>query len=232
MVTVAAVAVSVPSDRSVAGGSPDPAFLFYSGTDFWRYGAFLYGGFLWSPAGQDHSGFTLKTLVAGGNFEYVSSGLGELIDGTKLSAAILPGWRFSRGRLTVSLFAGPTVQDYRLTPNDPGSLLHGFYLGAQADIDIWYQPSAATMAALDGSIASIGPTGYVRAAFGYRAVPPAFVGPEVEAIWCGDFDELEFGGHLTGLHVDALEWSMGSGWAMTSDRRSGPYLRLGVDARY
>jgi hypothetical protein len=229
---IASVALFTVPDRAAAGGAENPAFLLFSGTDFWRYGAFLYGGFLWSPAGQNSDGFTLKTLLDTGEFSYLSGGLDALVDGTKFAAAVLPGWRFSRDRLTVSLFAGPTVQDYRLFPYDPGSRLHGFYTGAQADVDIWYQPSAATMAALDGSIASIGPTGSVRAAFGYRLLPPAFIGPEIEEDWCADFDQFEFGGQITGLHIDALEWSMGSGFALTSDRRSGPYLRLGVNARY
>lgn len=41
-----------------AGSPADPSFLFFSGTDIWRYGAFLYGGLLWSPAGLDADGFT------------------------------------------------------------------------------------------------------------------------------------------------------------------------------
>ena len=44
--------------------------------------------------------------------------------------------------------------------------------------------------------------------------------------------QLEVGAHLTGLHVGGMEWSAGTGWSMDSDRRSGPYLRLGVSAKY
>ncbi len=35
-----------------------PSFLLFGGTDLWRYGQFLYGGALWSPAGLDRDGFT------------------------------------------------------------------------------------------------------------------------------------------------------------------------------
>jgi hypothetical protein len=177
-------------------------------------------------------GFTFKMLLDGGRYNYVSGTLEENIDGTKLSAAALPGWRLSRDGLTVSAFAGPVAQDYRLTPADPGSRLNGFYLGGEFAADIWYQPNPLTMAAINGAIISIGPTGYLRAAFGIRLLNSAFVGPEIEQLWCGDFEEIEFGAHITGLRIDALEWSMGSGWALTSDQRSGPYLRLGVNARY
>jgi hypothetical protein len=56
-VAVAALA-GIAVDRAEAGGPDDPHFLFFTGTDMWRYGAFLYGGALWSPAGLDKSGFT------------------------------------------------------------------------------------------------------------------------------------------------------------------------------
>lgn len=228
----AAVVVCAAGDRATAGGLDDRSFLLFTGTDIWRYGGFLYGGFLWSPKGLDHDGFTFKMLLDGGAYSYVSGALQQTVDGTKLSATALPGWRFTRGGLNVAVFAGPVVQDYRLTPNDPGSHLHGLYAGGETAVDIWYQPNAMTMAAFNGAIATIGPTGYARAAIGVRVLSAAFVGPEIKEIWCADFEELEFGAHLTGLRFNSVEWSMASGFALTSDQRSGPYLRLGVNARY
>jgi hypothetical protein len=228
----AAVVVCAAGDRATAGGLDDHSFLLFTGTDIWRYGGFLYGGFLWSPKGLDSDGFTFKMLLDGGAYSYVSGALQQTVDGTKLSAAALPGWRFTRGGLNVAVFAGPMVQDYRLTPNDPGSHLHGLYAGGETAVDIWYQPNAMTMAAFNGAIATIGPTGYARGAIGVRVLSAAFVGPEIEEIWCADFEELEFGAHLTGLRFNSVEWSMASGFALTSDQRSGPYLRLGVNARY
>jgi hypothetical protein len=38
------------------------------------------------------------------------------VNGTLSSGAVMPGWRFTGNRLTVSVFAGPVVQDYRLSP--------------------------------------------------------------------------------------------------------------------
>ena len=216
-----------------ADGAAAPSLLLFSGADIWRYGAFLNGGLIWSPAGLDTDGFTFKMLLDGGSYSYVSSGLEENIDGGKLSAAALPGWRISRGGLTATLFAGLTVQDYRLAPADPGSRFNGFFVGAQAAADIWYQPTPHTMAALNGAIASIGPTGYLRAAIGIRLLDRAFVGPEFGEFWCGDFQEIELGAHVTGLRIgDGMEWSMGSGLALTSDQRAGAYVRLGLNARY
>jgi hypothetical protein len=231
-VAVASLVACATVDRADAGGPEDPSFLLFSGTDLWRYGGFLYGGLLWAPAGLDNNGFIGKVQLDGGAYSYVSGDLNETIDGTKLSAAALPGWRFAPNGLTVSLFGGPVIQDYRLTPYDPGSRLHSLYGGAELASDVWYQPNATTFAAVNSSIATIGPTGYVRAAFGFRFLAPVFVGPEMAQLWGGDFQEMQFGAHITGLRINNLEWSMGSGFALTSDQRYGPYLRAGFNARY
>lgn len=231
----AAMTVLWAASASVWAGTDGPdkaSFLLFTGTDLWRDGAFIYGGVLWSPAGLDAGGFTLKLLLNGGDYTYPSAGLRRDVDGTLLSAAGLPGWRMVRDGITVSLYAGPAVQDYRLTPYDPGSRLHGFYLGGQFAGEIWYQPSPATMVALDSSIVSIGPTGSLRAALGERIFAPVFIGPEAQALWCAEYQEARVGAHVTGWRFDALEWSAGAGWAVDSDRRAGPYLRLGFNARY
>ena len=228
----AAVVLAWAASQAEAGGLDDRSFLLFTGTDIWRYGDFLYGGLLWSPKGLDHDGFTFKMLLDGGAYNYVSGALQQTVNGTKLSAAALPGWRFTRGALNVTVFAGPVVQDYRLTPNDAGSRLHGLYVGGETALDIWYQPTANTMAAFNGAVSSIGPTGFAREAVGVRVFGQAFVGPEIEQIWCADFEEIELGAHLTGLRFNSVEWSMASGFALTSDQRSGPYLRLGLNARY
>ena len=149
-----------------------------------------------------------------------------------LSGAAMPGWRFVRGGLTVSLFAGPVVQDYRLTPYDPGSRLHGLYVGANSQptfgisrLRISWPPSTAR------SPRSARPD-ICAAALGYRVFDAMFLGPETAMLWCAEFQQLEVGAHLTGLHFDAMEWSAAGGWSMDSDRRTGPYLRLGVSAKY
>ena len=213
-------------------GASSPSFFLFGGTDLWRYGQFLYGGTLWSPSGLNADGFTLKLIANGGGYSYFSDGLQTEIHGTTISGAALPGWRFVRDTLTVNLFAGPAVQDYRLSPYDPGSRLHGLYAGAQAATDIWYQPAANVMAAVNGSVASIGPTGSLRGALGYRLFDALFAGPESEMLWCGNFEQFEVGAHLTGLHVNASEWSAAGGWARDSDRRTGPYVRLGISVKY
>ncbi len=229
----AAIAGSCAATVWAGTDGPDKAsFLLFTGTDLWREGSFIYGGLLWAPAGLDKDGFTLKLLLNGGGYTYPSGGLHLDVDGTLLSAAALPGWRVTRDGIVVDLFAGPLLQDFRLTPYDPGSRLHGFYAGGQFAADIWYQPSPATMVALDGTVASVGPTGSLRAAIGTRSFAPVFIGPEAQAIWCAEYQEARLGAQVTAWRFDALEWNAGAGWAVDSDRRAGPYLRLGFSTRY
>jgi hypothetical protein len=219
-------------DVAEAAAPDNPSFLLFAGTDLSRYSAFFNGGLVWSPAGLDADGFTFKTLLDGGGYIYTSEGLHADIQGTMLSAAAMPGWRFTRGRLNVSVVGGVVVQDYRLSPYDPSSRLRGFYIGAEFAADAWYQPSDLTMVAVNAEVASIGPSGSLRLAMGLRLFGPVYVGPETQGIWSGDFQEMRFGMHITGWRNNAFEWSESGGWSMTSDQRSGPYLRFGISARY
>ena len=236
-VVAAAVAGASMSICAALGpaGATDPAggsFLIFAGTDLWRDSGFLHGGVLWSPVGLNNDGFALKLLLSGGGYDYFSGALNASVNGTLVSAAALPGWRITRDGLTVTLYAGAAAQDYQLTPSDPGSRLHGPHLGAQLAADIWYQPTPATMVAVSGTGLSIGPTEWTRAAIGWHAFDSFFVGPEGAAFWCADYQQWRVGAHLTGWHFATLEWAGGAGVARDSERRTGPYVRLGFNARY
>jgi hypothetical protein len=118
-----------------------------------------------------------------------------------------------------------------------GAFLHGDLLwspggGAQMAVDVWYQPTPASMAAINGTIASIAAIGTMRAAVGWRFDQPFFVGPEAQALWCLDYQQWRLGAHVTGFRIDGLDWSASAGWAIESIGRAGPYLRLGVNTRF
>ena len=98
-------------------------YLLFSNSDFWRQGGFSYGGVLWAPGGLDREGVVVKLIFGGGLYRYVSGALGNTeVTGRQLSAAILPGWRFVRDKLFVTVFAGPEFQiiRFRRTIRPPG----------------------------------------------------------------------------------------------------------------
>jgi len=222
------------------GDAPsDPSLLLFGGADLFSgynelrfYGAFGNAGGIWAPAGLDHDSFATKFLAYGGIYTYPSEGLHTDVRVTQLSGAVLPGWRMNDNDAFIGFYVGPIVQDYKLAPYDPKSLLRGFYAGAQMSVDAWYQLSPASMIALDGSIASIALIGSARAATGWRIFDSFYLGPEAQALWCVDYQEWRLGAHVTAFRFGGLEWSAAVGAALDSFNRLGPYVRGGVILRY
>jgi hypothetical protein len=217
----------------------DPTFLLFGGGDLFSgydggrfYGAFGNAGGIWAPAGLDHDGFAMKLLANGGIYTYPSGWLRTDVQVTQLSGSVLPGWRMNDNEGFVGFYVGPVVQDYKLSPDDPKSLLRGFYTGAQMSVDAWYQPTQQTMIALDGSVASIALIGSARAATGWRVFDSLFVGPEAQALWCIDYHELRLGAHVTAFRFGGIEWAAAAGAAYDSFSRLGPYVRGGVILRF
>jgi hypothetical protein len=207
--------------------------LLFSTTDLWRHGGFGHGGVVWAPAGLDQEGPVLKLMFGGGVYRYVSGALGNAeVRGTELAAAILPGWRFVRDGVSVTVFLGYDFQHHGLRPDDPSAGLRGNYHGARTGFELWYQPTASTMIAADASVSSVGPSYDVRLAAGLRAFDAFYVGPEVQAFGADDnYRQLRAGLHVTAFRTGEFEWSAGAGWATDTDERSGAYGKLSVWTR-
>ncbi|HET7849228.1 MAG TPA: cellulose biosynthesis protein BcsS [Pseudolabrys sp.] len=210
-------------------GSDGARFIFFSGTDLWRDGAFAYGGLLWSPGGLDQEGFTFKGLLAGGEYRYNSGALGGAqITGIQTAARLLPGWRFKGRNVELKVFAGLDIENHRLLPDDPSSGLRGHDVGVSAVFDLWYEPVPNTMVAFYGSLSSIAASYSVRAAFGWRAFDLFYIGPETQIFGCNGYEQIRAGLHLTAARIGETEWSLAAGWAQDSDHRGGGYARIGV----
>lgn len=215
--------------QSAADGASPDHFLYFGGVDLWRAGGFVNGGLLWSPRGIDNEGFTLKLLMAGGSYQYLS-GTNE-ITGRMGLAAVMPGWRTKSGGLDVLVYVGPEVQFHRLSPDDIGNRLRNTHAGARAGVDIWAEPTDMTMASFSVSTSTIGTSYWTRAAVGWRVFDSAWIGPEVGALGDTEYRQLRFGAHLTGLHTQAIEWSFGAGYVNDSDHRAGAYGHIGFIVR-
>lgn len=201
--------------------------LFFGGADVWRNGYFSHGGFFWAPQGLNEDGPVLKLLLYGGLYHYQAGT--TRITGEQLAAAALPGWRFKRDGLELTLFAGLDVQDHRFSPADPNRL-RGTHAGARAGFDVWYEPLPDGMLTASASVSTVGTSYWTRAAAGWR-VFDLWLGPEIHASGDDAYRQLRFGVHATSLRVWGYEWSAGAGWVTDTDRRDGMYGRIGVLVR-
>ena len=234
-------ALARPSSSAAALHEPSPALpsdhqarlLVFSNADIWREGGFGYGGVVWAPDGLDRQGPVLKLVFGGGTYRYLSGALGNTeVQGHELAAAVLPGWRFVRDNLTVTVFLGYDFQQHRLTPDDPSAGLRGNYHGVRTGFELWYQPTPWSMIAADGSISTIGPGYNIRLATGVRAFEAFYVGPEVQAFGAdSNYRQARAGLHITGLRTGPIEWSAGTGWALDTDHRAGAYGKIGILTR-
>ena len=223
--------VGVSAGPAQAGDS-GAQYLLFSGTDLWRDGQFLHGGLVWSPEGLDREGFTLKTMISAGRYRYQSGALGNAsVTGTEEGLQLLPGWRFKRDGFEAKIFAGLDVRHGATSPDDPDNRLRGNHAGLRVSADVWYEPTAYTMLAADASLSSIAGIYSARIAYGWRLGDWFYLGPEAQTFACDGYRQFRFGAHLTALKSGLWEWSAAAGLADDSDRRAGPYLRLGLLTR-
>ena len=244
---VVAAALNLCVGQALAGSEtaapPPQHFLLFTGADLWRNGGFAHAGTMWAPAGLDTDGFVLKLAIGGGLYRYRSGALGDVeVTGRKLDAVILPGWRFRRGDLFVTVFAGLDWQRHKLLPDDPTAGLRGNYVGLKAAVELWHQPSPTAMLAADVAATTVGPSYSARLAYGWRLLDQFYAGPEISGFTSnGNYQQVRAGIHVTGLNFSKFsrnymawlnyEWSAGLGFASDSDHRHSLYGRVSVIMR-
>ncbi len=208
------------------GGAAPERVLYFSGFDLWREGASSYGGLQWAPAGLNNDGFTLKLLLAGGQYRY-TAGTTE-ITGTNFLAAALPGWRIKRGNFEAKIFAGLDLQHHFLSPDDPNNSLRGTHAGLRVGADLWWEPTHKLMVASSLSGSTVGTNFGARVALGWRLFERCWVGPEIETMGDEIYRQYRVGVHITSLKYGAFEWAFGAGYSEDSDHRAGFYGRFSL----
>ncbi len=226
--------VRAPTGPAWAGDDDEIArFILFSGRDLWRNGVFAHGGLIYAPHGFEQDGLLFKLLISGGLYRYDAGDLdGAQVDGAELVAQALPGFRVARNHFEAKIFFGPEYDYHRLWPDDPGNGLRGPEFGLRVAIDLWDEPTATTMLAGDASLSTVGGNYSARIAFGRLVVDDQFyAGPEMQVYGGDGYAQWRVGLHVTSLKTGNTEWSAAGGWALDSDNRSSPYLRLGFMQR-
>jgi hypothetical protein len=192
----------------------DAAVLYFTGVDLWRKGGSAYGGVVWSPGGLNRDGFTLKALLAGGDYLYRSSATD--IRGADLVASIMPGYRLKRGNVEIKMFAGLDIQHHWTLPFDPSNRLRGTHAGARFN--------TLTGSTIDRNYG-------IRAAAGWRMFNRLWLGPEIETSGDRIYRQYRAGAHITSLQFGGFEWALSAGYVRDNDSRSGMYGRFSLLAR-
>lgn len=217
------------ADADPTSGDQDPHFLFFGGTDLWRFGSFMHGGVLWSPDGLYHEGFTLKLLMAGGAYRYLTGN--DNVTGRQFLASVLPGWRFKQGKSETTIYLGLDVQNHGLSPDDIGNPLRGTHVGLRFAADVWLEPTDNMMVSSAFSLSTIQSSYWGRAQLGARIPDIGWIGPEAHLFSDLGYQQYSVGAHLTGFKTAEFEWSLGTGYVIDKDGRNGPYGRLGLNFR-
>ena len=223
-----------PAGPARAGGDDEISrIILFSGRDLWRNGAFACGGMLYAPNGFEQDGLLFKLLVSGGLYRYNAGSLGgDEVVGAELLVQALPGFRVTRNHFEAKVFFGPEYENHRLWPDDPGNKLRGPAFGLRAAVELWDEPTPTSMLAADASLSTVGGNYSARAAVGWRVFDKQFyVGPETQVYGGDGYAQWRVGIHFTSLKTGDAEWSAAGGWAIDSDNRSSPYLRLGFMRR-
>lgn len=214
-------------------GQDLPQLLYFSGSDLWRQGAFLYGGAFWMPGGLSPEGFALKFVTTNGFYFYRSGALGgEQVEGFMSAASVMPGYRFTRRGLTVTAFAGPEWQNHRLVPDDPANRARGRQFGLRAAVELWCEPTATTMVSADATLSTIATSYAVRLAAGWRVFDWFYVGPEGRIYGGGSYRQMRVGLHVTGVTFGSWDWQGSAGYGFDSDDQHGAYAQVGMTVRY
>lgn len=207
---------ALPASEPSAGAKPEH-FLFYSGSDIWRFGRAGYGGFYAAPDGLGNDGFIVRLFVSEGRerydvgFRHFSTDI--------LRSSLLPGWRLSQGSFELKVFAGPELE------SASQSVTH---IGARIAAETWWEPISALALSSSFSATTNVNAWSARGAAGWRVMDQFWAGPEILA--SGDMygKQYRMGAHITGFRLAAFEWSLAAGFVQDSFRRNGVYGRIGL----
>lgn len=211
------------------GGHTAETVMLFAGFDIWRNGLSGHAGLLWAPQTLTRDGFLIKLLSAGGAYRYRSGGVNVI--GVHALDSIMAGYRLERNGFELRMFVGPDFQYHRLSTFDFNNKLQGMLYGVRVNAEAWWQPVPDVMVAASASGSTIGNTFGARAAFGWRFMDHFFAGPEIETFTDFHYRQYRVGAHVTAFRTGDFEWSLGGGYAIDNNSRSGAYGRFGVLTR-
>jgi hypothetical protein len=149
----------------------------------------LYSGATIAPFGSiDDDGWRLRAVAGYGTDRYsgpraVGAGLPQVFNfkGTGSFADLLLGYHQQLGPVTLKAYAGISLADREVTPNDPESVIHGTGVGARIALETWWNLSDRAWTSVDIAWGSLYRSYAARARVGWRLTPALSLGLEAGA---------------------------------------------------
>jgi hypothetical protein len=218
---------SRPPFDVLTGGMPN-RLLYFSGVEVQRWSLAAYAGAQWAPARIDRDGFILRMVMSDSIERYTTRM--QSYDTNIVRVAIMPGYRFSRGKVEIQVFGGLGIEGDLLLVDRRADRLRA-KVGPRIGADVWWEPSRLLMLQYSISGTTIDNAVSMRAAAGWRLFDRFWIGPETTASGDDFSRQYRVGAHFTGLRSDEYEWSVGAGHVWDSYRREGVYGRISVVIR-
>jgi hypothetical protein len=104
-------------------------------------------------------------------------------------------------------------------------------MGLRLSTEVWDEPTDTTMIAANASLSTIDRSYSARIGFGWKIFDQFYSGPETQVYNADGYSQRRLGLHVTSMKTGDAEWSAAGGWAVDTNNRSSPYLRLGFMQR-
>src|SRR5262245_11256907 len=190
LATTETVAAGEPSAHVTRAPEP-PRGVLFSGIDGGEGARYMYGGVVVALNGDlTRDGFVVRAY--GSRVDYdLDPG-----NGVGWQGDLMLGYKFARGALWGTVFAGVDYQNHRLSPHNPDENVRGTEIGFKVGADLSTPYGSQFYAALSANYSTAFDTYWARVRFGHHRGNFTF-GPEGIVMGNEGFDAQRLGGFLT-----------------------------------
>ena len=179
------------------------------------------------------SGFRLIGAGSVGNYEFVSTASPTgTIDGDYTEVSAQLGYSFVGPVGNISLAAGPSISDTKLSFDAPNGSASGRESGLKLSFS-GYTPVGSSGFLLGGvSHSTANKSSYYMSKLGFGVWGDLKAGPEASFATGRDYSERRFGLHLTGLKLGKLDFGLAGGVREDQNDKRGGYVQISGRAVY
>ena len=223
--------VSAATFAGAAAEEP-PRFNLQSTGDFASYGAFYTGlTATYSPFGSLwDEGWRVQGVASARR--YTTTDAGQKRTGLDATLDMLGGYQFTPNGWSWILAAGPTVVDSHLYAAPGLAASNTIKYGLKVGTSVYGKPSNDTMVFVQAHYNTASDFYYIQGKTGVAIAPNLFVGPEAAFSGSWTYDQIRFGGHLSGFAFAGFNSGVSAGFVRDSNYGKGFYAGGSIQANF